>query len=370
MNNDDADRCAAKRGPIAALCAITLAMVAQGSGAYPASVVSPVPKDGRIGYVAVDLRWSVYQTKDGKTECPEGFNEYGPREVFAELYPNGGTVIETRLYRESLKFFPEDSNEQFPFPLATGDTAIGLNLDGKGGPRDFKSPSGRNGIDNELYRVIGCIRNYRTPDGQLQLFSARNVRKHIYNRTLIELTDVQSLENDDQVRVNMYRGLDRLLTDASGDNIQPGGTQRVDERFGKRFMHQLKGKIVDGVLTTEPQDVIFPWTIMSSTPGEIMMRDMRLRLNLTEKTADGLMGGYADIESYYNNLTDWTTHHLSYGQTDPSAVYRHLRHHADAYPDQNGNMTAISSSIGMKMVQVFIVHNHLNEAVSKPEGRN
>ena len=33
------------------------------------------PKDETIAYVLTDLHWGIYESADGKTECPQGFNE-------------------------------------------------------------------------------------------------------------------------------------------------------------------------------------------------------------------------------------------------------------------------------------------------------
>ncbi len=332
-----------------------LAAVAGLAPLWVAGVADAAPIDGKIAYLTTDFHWSVYQTPDGKAECPNGLNDYGPREVFAELFPNGGTEVETHLAREALKYFPEDTQDRFPYVEAVGPIAIGLNLDGKVGPRDFTSPSGEPGIDNELYRAIGCSRQYRGPEGQLQLFANRGIRTDLNNRSMIELSDVDSLENDDQVQVTIYRGLDRHLTDASGQNIMPGGTQRVDWRFGKKYIQHLKGKIVDGVLHTEPVDqLVVPWGIFPGTFGEFKFRGAQLRLNVTEDKAVGLIGGYADIETYHRTLNNWSTHHLAYGQLDPSGFNRKMRQLADGYPDENGNMTAISSSLKIDMVQVYL----------------
>jgi len=39
-----------------------------------------------------------------------------------------------------------------------------------------------------------------------------------------------------------------------------GGSQSVDTRWGKKLIRQLHGKIVNGVLTTEPiPDLVIPW---------------------------------------------------------------------------------------------------------------
>jgi hypothetical protein len=323
------------------------------------------PPGGRIAYVTTDMYWGVYQTPDGKAECPDGLNKYGPREVFAKLYPKGGTEVDTHLAREALRYFPEDSKDNFPMPEAQGPIAIGLNLDGKVGPRDFTSPTGEKGIDNQLYRVIGCSPQFRGPEGQFRLFGNRLVRQLNYNRSIIELSGVDSLLNDDSVQVTILRGMDPLLTDAGGDRIMPGGTQRIDTRFGKRFYNQMQGKIVNGVLKTEPKDVVWPWAVFFGNPNEYRFRDMRFELQLTEGKAEGLMAGYADVESFYRTVMGWSTHHLAYGQLDPSGFYRKLWQHADAFPDQNGKMTAISSAVNLYMVQVYLDRGESNTTVAQ-----
>lgn len=323
------------------------------------------PPDGRIAYVTTDMYWGVYQTADGKAECPDGLNKYGPREVFTKLYPKGGTEVDTRLARESLKYFPEDSKDNFPMPEAQGTTAIGLNLDGKVEPRDFTSPTGEKGIDNELYRVIGCSPQFRGPEGQFRLFGNRLVRQLSYNRSIIEISGVDSMQNDDSVQVTILRGTDPLLTDAGGDRIMPGGTQRVDNRFSKRFYNQLKGKIVNGVLETQAKDVTWPWSVFFGNTNEYRFRGTQFRLQLTGDKAEGLIAGHVDVESFYRTVMGWSTHHLAYGQLDPSGFYRQLWKHADGYPDASGKMTAISSSINLYMVQVYLDRGEPSITVSQ-----
>jgi hypothetical protein len=313
-------------------------------------------RDGRIGYVTTDLHWSVYQTADVNADCPKGLNGNGPRETFKALYPQGGSVENTQLARESLKLFPQDKRAQFPYILATGPTSIGLNLDGKVGPNDFVSPTGEPGINNNLFRVIGCNAQYRAPEGQLQLFANKLIRGFNFDRIMIELTHVDNLANADNVEVTLYRGRDPLLLDATGEKVAPGGSQRVDLHYGKQLIQHMHGKIVNGVLTTDPIDGQWPWAIYFDVPTVLHIRDMRLSLKLTPNSADGLIAGYTDVDSYYHWLTSWSTHHLAYGRLDPSEFYWALRQNADAYPDEKGTMTAISSAITVNMAQVFIEH--------------
>lgn len=341
-----------------------------------------VLRDRRIAYVTTAMHWSHYQTKNLNVDCPQGLNAHGPRENFKALYPNGGTVEQTQEAREALRQFPEDHKAQFPYILGKSKITIGLNLDGKVGPNDYAAPdpatlkpdaSGKRdealytlyslianekGIDNNLEKVLGCNANFRSPEGQLQLFAGeKEIRDSLYGRSMIELTNVDSLVDDDDVDVTIYRGRDPLLIDASGDKIAPGGTQRIDMEYGKPFIQHLHGKIKDGVLITEPvKQGIWPWSIYGDAPADLKFHDMRFRMKLTPTSADGLLAGYSDVKSWYHWLTAWSTHHLSYGQLDPAEFYWALHDNADAYPDEQGHNSAISSAITVNMAQVYIIH--------------
>jgi hypothetical protein len=349
-------------GFVAVSIAVVIAVaigVAVGASAARAAGAAAAPKERTIGYVMTSLYWSIYQTPDGKTECPKGFND-GPREQYDALFPAGKkrTVIDTQLKLESETWFPSGSPDPTPFHEATGRVSYGMNLDGKIGPNDFLSPDGEAGIDNQLYRALGCIIGFRGPDGVEFIFEQKDIRDSRFNRMMIELTDVDDLTNDNDVTVTFYRGLDRLLTDASGNRVIPGGSQRIDARFGKRLITKMHGKIVDGVLSTEPVDELtLPWTTLDGPPTEIL-RDARFRLRLTPASAEGMIGGYADVESWYRlMLRNDSTHHLSNGQISGISLYKALRRLADAHPDpKTGAMTAISAALDAKMVQVFIQH--------------
>ncbi|WOJ98601.1 hypothetical protein R0137_08520 [Congregibacter brevis] len=339
------------------LLAMLVSMAAL-SGAANAEPVS----GKRIGYVLTERHWSVYQTEDAKTECPQGFN-IGPREQYSELYPEEGGVlraeVDTRLVREGRRFHRETSDEPFPFYDAVGPNAYGVNLDGKITEEDFTSPDGVEGIDNQLNRALACIAIYRGPDGAFYHFSNLFMYGNAYNRWLIELTGVDDLANDDEVTVSFYRGLDDLVTDASGKGFVAGGTQRVDGRWGESFRGEVQGQIVDGVLTTEPAArTKFPWSFPGIGGGFHIFHDFQLQLTLTPKTAEGLLAGYADVEQYNHRLNrNWTTHHQSYGQLSAASLYRAMKRLADGYPDPDtGANTAISSAVDVKMHQVYIVH--------------
>jgi hypothetical protein len=175
---------------------------------------------------------------------------------------------------------------------------------------------------------------------------------------MIELTEVDDLENDDGVTVSVYRGLDRLLTDATGSKIVPGGTQRVDTRWGQKLIRQIDAKIVNSKLITEPiPDLIIPWQNLN-VPSIQLIRDARFILDLTAQGATGLLAGYADVDTwYYQLIRNDSTHHLSNGQISGISLYKALRRLADAHPgSETGENTAISTALDIKMTQVFINH--------------
>jgi hypothetical protein len=339
-----------------ALVAVTATLTV---GTVQADDNSNAPVDGSIGYVMTNLFWSVYQTPDAREECPKGFND-GPREQFEILFPDteNRTVVDTQLKQEIETWHPTSEPDPLPFYDVEGTLSYGLNLDGEVSPNDFTHPNGEQGIDNEVYRAVGCIIGFRGPDGVEVIFQDKAIADRRYNRTMIELTNVDDLANDDSVTVTLYRGLDRLLTDATGTKIMAGGSQRVDTRWGAKLIRRTEGRIVDSVLTTEPiPEVIIPWMNLG-VPSIHIIRDMRLQLSLSPTGAEGLLAGYADVDTWYKQLIrNDSTHHLSNGQISGISLYKALRRHADAYPDpETGANTAISTALDVKLAQIYIVH--------------
>ena len=325
---------------------------------FPAAAVeegSTAIRNRTIAYAMTTEEWAMFKTPGAKTECPNGMNE-GPREQFKVQFPEGSprTVVGTQLAREADVWFPAAGTDQFPFKEVSGKVGLGLNLDGKTGPNDFTSPDGKEtGIDNQFYRAIGCIGSYR----DVAALMIVKWRQDKFNRVVIELTDVDSLSNDDDVTVTTYRGLNALLPDATGAGFMPGGTQKLDLRFGKPFIQKFKGRIKDGVLTTEGADYEMPYMALQNVSTQLF-RGLRFQLRLSPDSAEGYMGGYVDIESWQMQRNESiATHHQSYGQESAGSLYRALLRLADGYPDpKTGKNTAISSALAVRFTQVFTQH--------------
>src|SRR5581483_2989072 len=220
-----------------------------GPSAMAASPGEEALKNHSIAYVMTDNQWAVYQTPEAKEECPQGLSKWGPRERFKVMFPDDGkkrTLKETQIALEGSIWNPTAGPDTFEYALASGKTSYGLNLDGKIGPNDFTSPDGEKGVDNQLFRVIGCDDNMRGPNGPIYGIGGSYIRNVTFNRVLLILDNVDDIRNDPDVDVTVTRGVDGLMTDAGGDQQLPGGTQRVDTRWTKKFTQHLHGKIVNG----------------------------------------------------------------------------------------------------------------------------
>jgi hypothetical protein len=355
-----------------AVCGARAGEDATATAASAAAVKPFAPPGGKIAYALIGLHWATFQTGDGKVECPQGYNE-GPREQYKRLFPDDGTtrtLADTELRREIDGWFPTPAADNLPFHEAGGPTALGVDLDNKLGDQDFKSPDGQPGIDNQLYRSLGCNNSYRGPQGANDFFDNEEIGKDDYNRLIVEISGIESLEHSPHVTVTVFRGRDPLLADAGGTTYVPGGTQRVDLRWGARFVQRYHGSIENGVLTTEPGDFAFPWATFG-LPADEYVRDARFRLKLTPTEAEGLIAGYVDLETWYlQTMKSESTHHQSYGQLSPPSLYKSFRHVADGYPDAAGGAnTAISSALRAKFVQVFVLpvpEGAIDAALARP----
>jgi hypothetical protein len=316
------------------------------------------PAGGTIAYVVTNLSWALQSTPE-MSECPHGLND-GVREQFKLLFPDVAgekrALADSQLRRQIESYHPTAAPGVLPFLEGEGPVAPGLDLDGVEGPEDFTSPGGIRGVDNQMHRVLGCIANYRAPDGPIRFFEDEMVLRENYNRIIVQLTGVDSLADDPAVDVMIFRGRDKVLVDAGGLKALPGGTQRIDTRWGSRYIRRTRGRIENGVLATAPVDLLYPWDAFYM-PTDQYMWGARLHLALTREAAEGLMAGYTDIETWYlHMLRNWSAHYQSYGKSSGPSIYKAMRRLADALPDPaTGANRAISSALAAKFTQVRVL---------------
>jgi predicted lipoprotein with Yx(FWY)xxD motif len=346
--------------------------------AMNAAAQTPAAPDHSIGLVLGTWRFALYET-EAKEECPEGFQfrhidnykaEYPTPEAQKLREEQVGYYTNRGPHGENVFYFPTVLKDQLPFRAARGKTSYGLNLDdeteGRGNAfsmphENLVSPDGERGIDNQMYRVLGCVPGLRKR-GIAEGSIPQLVLSEYQARLLLEVTDVDDERNDDEVTVTTYRGMDPVVMDASGELI-PWLSQRIDHEQ-KRFMYRTRGRIVDGVLMTDPVDVRLPAVELKGIVADRRLQGMRLRLKLTPTGAEGLLGGYADIEHWYLTYAKtWGAHVLAdmVGWSGP-ATYDALYRFADYRDPASGKPTAISTAYQVKFARAFIVHSAQSDA--------
>jgi hypothetical protein len=188
----------------------------------------------------------------------------------------------------------------------------GLNLDGKENAgdsadgcahEDFTTPTGVQGIDNQEYRVMGCQLEWRGVDG-VTADQAVGMRQFMASgewTQVILLRGVDSLQNDNSVEVIYANTPDRPPSDQKGEFLR--GASFIISDKAPRERNVLHGRIVNGVLTTDPADIKLVQTWGQGGARDIRgnrskyeYRKGRLQLAFQpDGSLRGYMGGYRPL---------------------------------------------------------------------------
>ncbi len=336
------------------------------------------------GYV---VTWFGQANNQGKDDCPEGpAVKPNPDEIVAKLPPAERervmNDIRSRISltvgrgpnRENVCEHPDLAVEP-PLRTVQGKIAYGVDLDGAGsGQRtaiscpheNFVGLDGSKGVDNQYYRVEGCMFGFREDGvgGYIEKYFNSVMRDGNWTM-LIELTGVDDIKNDDDVSVGIYKGADPMVRDAVGTNILSGASLQIDEN--PHYQHRVRGKIVNGVLTTDSVD-IFVEPSKNYIKPEMRFRGGRLKLELLpDGTAKGVLAGYLNWKHMYNARSR-AGGEQAIGKTCP-AEYQALKSMADGYPDpQTGECTAISAAYLIEAIPAFVIHTKERTTTLKEEG--
>lgn len=332
----------------------------------PAGAAAQGP--GTIGLAVTDIRYALYETADAKEECPDGLQAgeivqfKAMPNVIQHMAKFGGTAHNRGPGGEMGNFVPMAVEDPIPFRELETKLGYGLNLDGTQDGQatartvaheKFTDPETGEKVDNQMARVLGCVMGWRTSGFMAELYSVE-VATQPHNRFLIEISGVDDEKNDPEVTVRFYKGLDRVVKLPDGSGYVPFMSHRVDAR-ATDYVMQTRGRIVDGVLHTEP----IPRFRMAMRQIEIRterrMYDARLRIRLDETSASGLMAGYEPIATWWSVTGKGPG--SDPGRYSPPALYKAAVRYADGYPDPaTGKATAISTAYRIKAVRAMIVH--------------
>jgi hypothetical protein len=341
-------------------------------------IIPPRAAAETLGYVLTTYSVALRETPAGKEECPTGFVADDHKQ-WAAMYDNPAAQEKHLLQYgnrnvrgvdgENVFWFPQSAKDPLPYKEAQGTVSYGLNLDGTTDGhatantcvhQKFTSPEGKVGIDNQFYRLAACITTFRKT-GWMDEFTNKVDMVRPMNRYLLEVANVRDRMNDDSVEVNIYKGQDALTLDGDGHAI-PYTTQHIDVR--NPYVHHTRGRIVDGVLITDPISMRLPMEQTVMGPGERQMDQMRLELKLSPTGADGVMAGYMDTEFWWQNMAKIASLIGTVITFSGPATYDELNRLADGNKDKNGVCHSISSAYSVSWVPAYIVHSGPSSAIT------
>jgi hypothetical protein len=360
----------------------------------PSGVLAAPPAPQTRTYVVERFTYAMYFDADFKKVCPNGYlpnleeaflQSISPAERALLMNPaNAGE--RSRIFRgeftegpsgEDLCSNPKSFENDPRYPLmldrvVQSKVAYGLNLDGTpdgaATPKSckhehFVSPTGAPGVDNQTFRALGCGRTWRggsDAGGDQVQFEQAHMKDGAYDY-LIEIRGITDLRNDD-VEVGFYSTDDKPQVGLDGHFV-PNQTFKIKKE--KRLANILHGKIVNGVLTTDPIDTLRVETKYPVSGGngvgtahERVFRDARFQLTLNEDgTLRGEMGAYERPEEvmFVGRIGGKALATVD-GAVCP-IEYKLLEALADGYPDpETGKCTHISLAYAVEAVPAFIIH--------------
>jgi hypothetical protein len=336
------------------------------------------------GYVISSFMTSVYN--DPQT-CPEGLND-GPdnKDVVAR-------VPDPELRAKIAKTLPEDlalfmthrgpnwadvchleaavSNPSVPSgPLSVpdpgmktvqGKISFGENLDGTRdgaatattcGHEKFTGPNGEPGIDNQLFRVLGCTVGFG-PQGWFRIYASQQMRDG--DRTiLVQVSGIDDPRNSDHVQVAIYDGADSMVKDPKGGILRDVSYRAVQD---PRRRATTTGRIVDGVLTTDPVDLTV-WKVRytgAQIPTTILGARLKLQFQ-PDGSGKGTLVGYENWQDIYRLLVHTGANdELPLFFTCPG-VYRAFQRFADGDKDpKTGQCRAVSASYDIEVTPAHVI---------------
>jgi hypothetical protein len=248
----------------------------------------------------------------------------------------------------------------FASPHST--SAFGMNLDGNDGTGqpapgtckhdNYTSIDGRQkGIDNQLFRVMGCVAGFKGKSGYANQTSNTH-RADGTITTLIEISGIDDEKNDDSVDVSIMYSSDHVSRDASGKEFIPDVTFRVSDKPQLAYYSvRLHGRIVDGVVMTDP---VKKFQMNLGLDPLLTLFDSQMRLEiLPNGNLRGALGGYVDWRTQMEHCASSYTEGL-FGYQCPG-VYGALKRAADGMKDPvTGECNGISAAYEIDAVPAFL----------------
>jgi hypothetical protein len=330
------------------------------------------------GYVVSWFHLATY-SQDG--DCPDGLNPPAdvmfrqiltrlgktPAEIDAlfDNFPNGKAIRPVVINRgridgKPVNVYQNPTSEPDPeVKTVKGRFAYGFNLDGKVEPGDFTDPeTGEAGVDNQLFRALGCFRTERAMPPARPTYPAIqwDMTRDQMPAWVIEIAGIERGPDgrirDGDVEIGFHRATGPITRNAAGD---PQADMTYEVTPNPRWRNAVHGHIRNGRLMTD----IFDFT-MSDDPfavPEYTIKRARIRLSFNpDGTVKGILGGYQPWKPIYVSFgVPGATNEFNLS-IDVPGIYYALRKLADADPDPaTGQNTAISAAFTIEAVPAFVV---------------
>jgi hypothetical protein len=320
------------------------------------------------------ITWFAPATTTTDEQCPQLNGKPTEEDVFRHLSPDEAKVVRARFAEKGITY-GLDSERRGPRRLSiaalpgivpdpglhepVSTVADGLDLDGHDGrgkpPRgvrahgNYTAPDGRRGIDNQYFRVMGCVPGHRGRNGYSnQTPNARRADGNI--TTLVEVSGIDNETNDNSVEIALIHSMDKPIRDNAGRVFIPGYSFRptLDPNFAI-YNVRLRGRIVNGVVLTEPVGSLL---INPGQGPEIDLRNARLRIvPQADGTAKGLLGGYL----IWKNIPIHSGYSEGLFGYKIDALYYGFRRHADGlWNPVTGEFDGISIAYDIDAVPAFL----------------
>lgn len=352
-------------------------------------------RDGEAGFVVTQFAYALGPDSDA-TACPAGMSknvaqifELSPEgrrrpgetdEQYSQRLEEGGKAISNAPDGRNYCMHPETAPRDIHARMLTSVAAPadGIDLDGRvsrsladqrSGRLDFTGRDGTRGVDNQFWRAVGCNRSYQST-GQSNGFGTE-----MYTGSwgiLITLGDVDDLRNDSAVDVGIYANADPMQLSPTRKALEYA-TYAIDQNDGYRAT--TTGRIVNGVLTTDPVDVRFH-NVVNAMYFDRPLRDARIRATLSPQgVIQGYLSGYTPVTALYDFQFGYRAARDARGRpADPRRVlgtangaarvlghtcqgmWQSLHRLADGHPDPaTGAFTSISTQYRFEARPAFVV---------------
>lgn len=387
-------------GRYGAVCIVAAGVALLALGAMPRSADGQTNfvQDGRAGFVTTYFEHAI-STQDASQSgaCPNGMSQ-SYRDIF-RASPEGqqqageSDLDHTRRVQRGgrqLALLPGGEmicmNPQAGAPdphhrnvVGRNVPLVGIDLDGvdsrANGPTapgtcahdDFRGVNGQRSVDNQWFRVAGCMRHYQPSARQTGI--TLEMLQGSWG-LLFTLSGVDDLRNDDDVELGIYSNADPIQMGAGNAPLPNATYASVQD---PRFRATARGRIENSVLTTDPVDIRFRYVIVNLRM-ERELRRARVRFNVgANGSLEGILAGYTPIDSAYDLDFAFRSAVDVNGQPTPfrlqvaggtpdtigftcQGVYRAFQEVADGDRDPStGRCTSVSTQYEIRAIPAFIV---------------